>query len=59
MRKFRVSMEPFLDLKICKCVGYLMHVSSEYFISRMQLKFKYGWLNFLAHIIPIASVCYV
>jgi hypothetical protein len=47
-------MEPFWDLKISRYVEYVMHVSSEYLIIKLRatLSDKYGWLNFLAYVIP-------
>jgi hypothetical protein len=53
-------MEPFWDLKISKICGV-----SNVCIQRIPYKLlatfsdKYGWLNFLAYVIPRASLHYI
>jgi hypothetical protein len=51
--KIRASMEPFWDLKISKYVDVRISCLLP------SLTIKYGWLNFLAYVIPIASLRYI
>ena len=41
MRKFRASIEPFWELKISKCVEYLMRVSSNKYASPVLCSAKW------------------